>query len=185
MLDVATGTGKLACRLVADNQAKVIGIDFCSDMLCKAKPRMASSGGDLATAMAEFLPFQDSTFDCAIIGFTLRNVTDLEKTLAEMNRVVKKGGRVISLEFSPPPHNLFGAAYRVYLSTLLPLIGRLMSGSDDAYTYLPQSIKDFRCPKELKRIMEGVGLDDVQFYRLTLGVVVVHVGTKTQAGNII
>ena len=86
---------------------------------------------------------------------------------------------MISLEFAPPRSGIFGAGYRVYLSTLLPLIGRLISRNTDAYSYLPQSIKDFHRPEDLKWIMEGVGLDEVHFHSLTLGIVAVHVGTKS------
>ena len=91
-LDVATGTGKLACQLARDNQVEVVGVDFCEDMLAEGKQRTSGAGVRLAVADAESLPFLDNVFDCATIGFTLRNVTDIDRTLSEMTRVVKVGG---------------------------------------------------------------------------------------------
>ncbi len=177
-LDVATGTGKLAIELTkeAGERGKVIGIDFCGRMLYKAKSRKTNI--ELMLATSESLPFPDNTFDCATIGFALRNVADIEKTLQETTRVVKPGKKVVCLEFARPPHQLFQKIYRFCLFVILPFIGGLMSRQKEVYAYLPRSIMEFPGPEEVKQLIEGVGLKDVQFHSLTWGIVTVHVGTK-------
>lgn len=178
VLDVATGTGKLALELAkkVGESGEVIGIDFCQKMLDKAKKKETT---EYLLATSENLPFPDNTFDCATIGFALRNVTDMEETLEEMTRVIKPGGKAVCLEFSHPRNRLFKKIYRLYIFAILPLIGGLISGHRDVYSYLPRSIEEFLEPEELKQIMEGVGLKDVQFYPLTWGIVAVHLGTKS------
>lgn len=178
-LDVATGTGKLARELAEEvgERGEVIGIDFCQRMLYKAKSRKANT--ELVLATSESLPFPDNTFDCATIGFALRNVADIEKTLQETTRVIKPGGKAVCLEFSLPRHRIFKKIYRFYLFDILPFIGGLISGYKEAYTYLPRSIEEFPEPEELKQTMERVGLKEVQFYPLTWGIVTVHLGTKS------
>jgi demethylmenaquinone methyltransferase/2-methoxy-6-polyprenyl-1,4-benzoquinol methylase len=178
ILDVATGTGKLARELAeeAGERGEVVGIDFCRRMLDKAKRRRVNA--ELVLATSESLPFPDNTFNCATIGFALRNVADIEKTLRETTRVIKPGGKVVNLEFSQPRQRIFKRIYRFYIFDILPHIGGLLSGYKEAYTYLPQSIEEFLRPEELKQTMERVGLKDVQFYPLTWGIVTVHLGTK-------
>ncbi len=177
-LDVATGTGRLSLELAEKigERGKVVGIDFCEKMLYKAKSRKTNL--ELVLATSESLPFPDNTFACATIGFALRNVTDIGKTLQETTRVIKLGGKVVCLEFSQPRQRLFRKIHHFYLLTILPFIGRLISRQREAYDYLPRSIMEFLGPEELKQVMEGVGLKDVQFYPLTWGVAMVHVGTK-------
>jgi demethylmenaquinone methyltransferase/2-methoxy-6-polyprenyl-1,4-benzoquinol methylase len=147
-------------------------------MLCKAKSKVANADIELVLAEAERLPFSDSTFDCAITGFALRNVADVEKTLHEMARVVKVKGKVVCLEITQPPKGLFRKIYRFYLSILLPFLGGLISRNRDAYAYLPQSIIEFYSPEKLRQIMEEAGLKDIQIHPLTLGIASVWVGTK-------
>ena len=178
-LDIATGTGKLALELDGSSGGnhQVVGVDFCEEMLHKARSKVTDNI-ELALADAERLPFADDMFDCAVMGFALRNVTNIPTTLREMARVVKAGGIVVCLEFSRPSDSLFGMIYRVYLSTVLPLLGWLISGSRGAYTYLRSSIIAFYTPEELKQMMEDVGLRKVHYHSLTMGIVNVHVGTK-------
>ena len=179
ILDVATGTGKLAQELVkgVGAKGKVVGIDFCKRMLYIAKNK--SPNTELALATSESLPFPDNTFDCATIAFALRNVPDVEKTLRETTRVVKRGGKVICLEFSRPRHRLFRKIHQLYLFRILPLIGWVLSRDREAYIYLPRSIAEFYEPSELKRIMEHTGLKDTHFHPLTWGIVTIHAGIKS------
>lgn len=176
-LDVATGTGKLAQELAKKlgEGGKVVGIDYCEAMLRKAKKR---KNIEFVPAISENLPFPDSTFDYATIGFGLRNVTDLEKTLWEMARVIKPEGKIACLEFSLPRSRLFQNLHHIYLFKVMPFIGGLISGNKKAYNYFPRSIEEFLKPEELRKIMEGVGLKDVQFFPLTRGTVTIHLGTK-------
>jgi demethylmenaquinone methyltransferase/2-methoxy-6-polyprenyl-1,4-benzoquinol methylase len=179
VLDVATGTGKLARELGRQigGRGRVVGIDFCPEMLHRARGKAGSA--ELVLATAERTPFRDNTFDCATVGFALRNVPDVERMLRETARVVKPGGRVVCLEFSRPRHQMFRMMHRLYLSIILPLVGRLISGDREAYVYLPRSIMEFCEPEELHRLMRNAGLDDPRSRLLTWGVVAVHTGTKS------
>jgi demethylmenaquinone methyltransferase/2-methoxy-6-polyprenyl-1,4-benzoquinol methylase len=178
VLDVATGTGKLARELQkrVGASGKVVGIDFCEPMLQKAKGRAVNIHLFLATS--DGLPFPDNCFDGATIGFALRNVPDIEKTLRETTRVIKAGGKVVCLEFSRPRHPIMRSLHRFYLLRLLPAVGWLISGDKEAYLYLPLSIMEFSSAEELKATMEKAGLERVRFRFLTWGVVALHVGTK-------
>jgi demethylmenaquinone methyltransferase/2-methoxy-6-polyprenyl-1,4-benzoquinol methylase len=178
LLDVATGTGQLAQELERGVGAggRVVGIDFCEPMLRKAQRQTDTI--HLLLATSEGLPFPDNSFDGATIGFALRNVPDIEKTLRETTRVIKTGGRVACLEFSRPRHPIMQSLHRFYLLRVLPTIGWLVSGDREAYIYLPRSIMEFPSAEELKAIMEKAGLERVRFRFLTSGVVAVHVGTK-------
>jgi demethylmenaquinone methyltransferase/2-methoxy-6-polyprenyl-1,4-benzoquinol methylase len=183
-IDVATGTGKLAIELakVVGPKGRVVGVDFSEKMLDRARINIANTGYkeviELVIERAENLPFSDNTFDCATIGFALRNVTDIKKTLEEMKRVVKPSGRVISLEFTQPKNWLFRKIYYFYFFKILPFVGGIISGKREAYTYLPNSVVNFPSQEKLKEIMEGTGLKDIKIYILTGGIVAVHVGTK-------
>ena len=182
-LDVATGTGEMA-RLLAQrySESNIVGVDFSSDMLNRARDKIATlSDGDriqLVEGDALALPFSDNTFDCATIGFALRNVTDIAAAFREMARVVKPGGKVVSLELTRPSSRLVRAVHRFYMFQIITRIGGLISGNRGAYVYLPDSILEFPPPEEVKRIMEKAVLDKVETYRLTLGAATVHVGTK-------
>jgi len=180
VLDVATGTGKLARELEMTVGAggRVVGIDFCEPMLRKAQARIDST--TLVLATSESLPFPDNCFDGATIGFALRNVPDMEKTLREMTRVMKPGGRIVCLEFSRPRHPIMQSLHRLYLLRVLPTIGWLISGDKEAYLYLPRSIMEFPSAEEITAVMEKAGLERIRFRFLTSGVVAIHVGTRPQ-----
>lgn len=182
-LDVATGMAKMA-RLLAQYNcgSRVVGIDFCPDMLAKAraKPTDSSDGSRICLLSGDVLrlPFPDNAFDCVTIGFALRNVVSIADAFREMARVVKPGGKVVSTELTRPTPRLVSPIYRVYLCHIMPFIGRLISGSREAHTYLPQSILEFASPREVKENMEAAGLQRVETYRLTLGAATVHAGIK-------
>jgi len=182
-LDVATGTAKMAQLLAQCNcGSRIVGVDFCPDMLDKARVKLtASPDGDgicLIAGDVIRLPFPGNTFDCVTIGFALRNVVSIADAFREMARVVKPGGKVVSLELTRPTSRLISPFYRVYLRHIMPYIGRLISGSREAYAYLPRSILEFPSPREVKKIMEAAGLQGVETYRLTFGAATVHVGIK-------
>jgi demethylmenaquinone methyltransferase / 2-methoxy-6-polyprenyl-1,4-benzoquinol methylase len=183
VLDVATGTGKMASILSkSPGVQKVVGLDFTSAMLIRAKAMLAKQQRnnkiDLIQGDAQYLPFPDSTFDCVTITFALRNVTDITKTFAEMTRVVRPGGRVIFLEMTRPSQGLFQRLYYFYLQHITPLLGSLISRKREAYKYLPDSIMIFPTPQEIKAIMEKVGLKGVVIQSLMGGAATIQMGTR-------
>jgi demethylmenaquinone methyltransferase/2-methoxy-6-polyprenyl-1,4-benzoquinol methylase len=185
ILDLCTGTGDLA--LAYDRAAKgkvpIIGADFSSAMLARAETKVqkirASQRIQLLEADAQQLPFPDNHFQIVTCAFGLRNVTDTDRGLAEMARVVQPGGRVAILEFSKPSGSIFGKLYRYYFRYLLPLVGQLISRSkDNAYRYLPSSVQEFDNGAALARRMEKQGLTQVSWHPLTFGIATLYVGTK-------
>jgi demethylmenaquinone methyltransferase/2-methoxy-6-polyprenyl-1,4-benzoquinol methylase len=170
-LDVACGSGKLTEQLarIAGPDGRVIGLDFSTQMLEVARhghPGMKFWEGDALN-----LPFDDASFDASTIAFGLRNLADPVRGLREMLRVVKRGGRAVVLEFVRPPKGLIGTAYRVYLKTLLPAIGGVLSGQLSAYSYLSQSIDSYRSADELRALAEVAGWKGVRYVRMAMGTV--------------
>ncbi|MBC7105344.1 MAG: class I SAM-dependent methyltransferase [Firmicutes bacterium] len=180
-LDVACGTGMLAleqARAVGP-RGLVVGLDFSGEMLAVARRRLAPLPQvRLVCGDALALPFPDDTFDAATMGFALRNVADVPRAVAEMARVVRPGGRVVTLELTVPRTPLFRRAYLVYFRHLLPLLGRLGAGCGGPYRYLPASVLAFHAPEEVCAFFEAAGLKGVACHPLDLGIATVHVGTK-------
>ncbi len=182
-LDVATGTCDVALEIIRrhSRNTKVTGVDFSEGMLKLGREKVRLAGLedriDVRFADVTALPFEDNAFDASIIAFGIRNVREYEKGLSEMGRVVKSGGKVVILEFTSIQHPLFKAPYRFYITKVLPFIGELISGKKGAYKYLPSSMLEFPGPEEFKQAMERTGLKDVRYYRLSLGITAVHVGT--------
>jgi len=183
-LDIATGTGDIAIEIVKQHtrNVRVIGIDFSEQMLEFGRRKILKKGyqeqielrlGDVAS-----LPFEDKIFDSAIIAFGIRNVEDYKHGLREITRVVKDGGKVVILEFTPSQNQLLKWPYHIYFTKILPFIGKIISKAKDAYKYLPESVLEFPGPEELKKIMEETGLQEVKYYNLSFGITAVHVGTK-------
>jgi demethylmenaquinone methyltransferase/2-methoxy-6-polyprenyl-1,4-benzoquinol methylase len=122
------------------------------------------------------LPLRDASLDLLTVAFGFRNLANYESGLIEMRRVLRPGGMAAILEFSQPPNALFGALYRVYSRRILPWIGGLISGSRDAYTYLPESVRKFPVAPSLAAMMRAAGFVDVTFEYLTGGIVALHIG---------
>ncbi|MCB1857459.1 MAG: bifunctional demethylmenaquinone methyltransferase/2-methoxy-6-polyprenyl-1,4-benzoquinol methylase UbiE [Gammaproteobacteria bacterium] len=184
VLDLASGTGDLAARFagLAGPQGLVIMSDINAAMLQQGRDRMVDRGflGNLAYAQinAENIPFPDQCFDCISIGFGLRNVTDKQRALQEMQRVLKPGGRVLILEFSHPRSKPFRAVYDIYSFKILPLIGKLVVNDDASYRYLAESIRMHPDQETLKEMLEQAGFELCDYHNLTGGVVAVHRGFK-------
>lgn len=185
ILDLCTGTGDLA--LIYDAAAKgtvpIVGADFCSEMLERAKVKASKAGvAQRVTFMeadAQQLPFADGSFQLVTNAFGLRNITDTRRGLSEMTRVTREGGKVAVLEFSRPRHWFFGRLYRWYFRYLLPLVGQLLSRSrESAYRYLPESALRFPDNETLAEMMRESGLTDVAFHPFTMGIATLYVGTK-------
>jgi len=182
-LDVCCGTGMLSmeeARIVGTN-GEVVGLDFCQPMLDVARTNISKTPYaetiDLVNGNALDLPFPSALFDAASIGFALRNVPDIQTTIAEMARVVRPGGMVVSVELCKPTLPVFRQLYFIYFNHVLPIIGRLFVGSGEPYHYLPNSLKSLPDPEEIRTIFLQNRMENAHFYKLTGGVVSIHVGT--------
>lgn len=184
VVDICSGTQDIAILLAKKikKNGQVIALDFNRDMLSVGQKRAHKKGVDKLirpiVGDATNINFPDDYFDCATVGFGLRNVYDLNKALYEMFRIIKPGCKAIILEFSHPKHNIICKLYNQYSFKILPKIGKKFSLSQDGYEYLPHSIREFPKQEHLKEMMEDVGFKNVFYKNLTRGVVAVHVGEK-------
>lgn len=185
VLDVCTGTGDLAIEYskVLNHEGRVIGSDFCHEMVRIADRKLRKKGllGKIKVIGADTLrlPFRDNYFHISAVAFGIRNVSDLRSGITEMMRITAPGGRVVILEFSQPINPLFKKIYYCYFKKILPFIGKLISRSKyNAYTYLPSSVLNFPDRYGLQAEMEACGLEQVEIYSKTLGIITIHVGQK-------
>lgn len=178
VLDVATGTGKLAEELAGKvgDEGWVVAIDFNAEMLDVASER-AGRNTSLVIQDGTRLALKDGSFKASTLGFGIRNMACLERAIAEMARVVEKGGRVAILEFALPENRFVRALYSLYFFRILPYLGGLIAGDREAYTHLVRSVSAFPKPRELKALMEKHGLE-VEYHLLTLGIAVLYIGVK-------
>ena len=176
VLDICCGTGDLvrALQRARSDGPPVMGSDFCHPMLVAARAKVGA--GNLFESDALRLPLADGSLDLLTVAFGFRNLANYDAGLREMRRVLRSGGTAAILEFSQPPNALFGALYNFYSRRVLPAIGGALSGSRDAYTYLPESVRRFPSPDELAAMMRAAGFARVEFERLTGGIVAVHLG---------
>lgn len=178
VLDVATGTGDLALALKrARPDARVVGADFAAPMLELAGRKAAARGVELELVQADgtALPFEAGSFDAVTIAYGLRNFADPDAGLREFRRVLKPAGRLVVLEFPPPPRGAFGTLFRWYFTQVLPRLGALVSGESAAYSYLPESVLAFFTPDTLAAHMRAAGFGAVEYRLQTLGVSALHV----------
>lgn len=178
-LDVATGTGRIAQGL-ARAGASAVGIDLTPAMMVQGRRDGVGTEEPVyfAAADALYLPFADNTFDCVTTGFAMRNVTDIEGAFREMQRVVKPGGRVVCLEVGTPRSAITRAGHAIYTRRIVPLLGKVVAGDADAYTYLPSSMRRFPSPPELARTMRRAGLKNIRYRQFTMGAAAVHYAEK-------
>lgn len=182
ILDIATGTGDFAIEALALNPDKVTGVDISVGMLNVGREKMKKRGLDhkieLLTGDSEQLQFEDNKFDAVIVSFGVRNFENLEKGLADMYRVLKPGGKTVILEFSKPKSFPFKQLYNFYFKWILPKIGNTISKDQAAYTYLPESVRQFPDGQNFLQILEKVGFKNTQCKSLTLGISSIYTGTK-------
>jgi demethylmenaquinone methyltransferase/2-methoxy-6-polyprenyl-1,4-benzoquinol methylase len=178
-LDLCAGTLDVGATLVKQPgfEGHVLAADFAEPMLRMGEGKAPRSRLAPVTADALQLPIADGVMDGAIVAFGIRNVAALDTALAEVRRVLAPGARFVILEFSTPRNALVGAAYRFYFHTILPVVGRLVSGHRTAYTYLPRSVAHFPELEVLAARMTAAGFRDVTFRPLTFGIAALHVGT--------
>jgi len=183
-LDLGTGTADLSIAVIRRSGpgTRMIGMDITPEMLDQGRIKLARLGLqdriDLRIGDAEHIDLPENSVDGCCSAFMVRNLTDIRQGFREMVRVVRPGGRVVCLEISHPPGKIFGTLFHLYFYRLAPLFGTIIGKAFEEYNYLPHSLTSFPDAPALKAIMEEVGWSDVRFYRLTGGIVTVHVGTK-------
>jgi demethylmenaquinone methyltransferase/2-methoxy-6-polyprenyl-1,4-benzoquinol methylase len=181
ILDVAAGSGDLACALArrVGANGQVWLADINRRMLERGRDRLLDAGANAPAVQcdAERLPFRESHFDCVTVGFGLRNMTRKQAALAEMARVLKPGGRLVVLEFSKVWKPL-EPAYDVYSFRVLPWLGKHVAGDAEAYRYLAESIRVHPDQAALAAMMSSAGFADVEVFNLAAGVVAIHRGRR-------
>ncbi|MEZ5965308.1 MAG: ubiquinone/menaquinone biosynthesis methyltransferase [Planctomycetota bacterium] len=175
-LDVCCGTGDLA-RAMRRAGAKVIGVDFCQEMVALAARKAGPDTGAYAVGDALQLPFPDAAFDVATVAFGIRNVADPVVGLREMARVCRPGGRVVVLEFCRPRAPVFASVYGLYFRRILPRLGALVSGDrQGAYRYLQETVDAFPERDAFLRLMRAAGLENPRYEVLSLGIASIYQG---------
>jgi demethylmenaquinone methyltransferase/2-methoxy-6-polyprenyl-1,4-benzoquinol methylase len=182
VLDVAAGTGDVT-RLLADRapEGKVIGLDFARPMLALAAEKLDSALApriSLVQGDGQRLPFPDDSFDAVTSAFALRNAADVPALFAEMRRVLRPCGRVACMEICKPTAPVFRSVFALYFNRIVPLLGRILTRSPEAYTYLPESLNRFMPSAQVVQTLQEVGFRWVGCQKLMLGTVAIYVGLK-------
>jgi demethylmenaquinone methyltransferase/2-methoxy-6-polyprenyl-1,4-benzoquinol methylase len=182
VLDLCCGTGDVLLELNHRSNGRIVGVDFCHPMLVAAKQKLQRAGFNSALFEADALslPVAADSFSAISISFGFRNLANYSGGLAELHRVLKPGGTLAILEFSHP-RGFMKAAYGLYSRIFLPLTGALISGSMEAYRYLPDSIRKFPTADELIAMMREAGFSRCRFELLSGGIAAIHVGVKSAA----
>lgn len=181
VLDLCCGTADVLLSMEAHrSRATILGSDFCHPMLIEAQRKINDrvSASRLFEADALTLPLRDDSLDLITCAFGFRNLANYEKGLDELLRVLKPGGVAAILEFSQPTNRAFGAVYGIFSARVLPWVGGLVTGSREAYAYLPESIRKFPGADELASVMRSAGFSRVEFERMTGGAVALHLAWK-------
>jgi demethylmenaquinone methyltransferase/2-methoxy-6-polyprenyl-1,4-benzoquinol methylase len=182
VLDLCCGTGDVVFHLLrTDPTLDVTGIDFCAPMLDGARaraPREAQGKATFLEGDVMSLPFADASFDGATMGFSLRNVVDIDNVLREVLRVLKPGSRFVNLDVSKAPNKMFKRAFDLYFYRLVPLVGGIVGGSKQAYTYLPNSLTNHPNAEDLRDRFTRAGFAHAGFQPLMGGSIAIHYGSR-------
>jgi demethylmenaquinone methyltransferase/2-methoxy-6-polyprenyl-1,4-benzoquinol methylase len=180
ILDTCCGTGDLSLALFEKAKRPVFGSDFCHPMLVEANRKAAARGArtPLFEADSLALPLADASLDLITVAFGFRNFASYDRGMREMLRVLKPGGVALILELSQPKNRLFAPVFAFFSGNVMPWVGGIISGSPEAYSYLPESVRKFPGAEQLAEQMRQAGFSRVDFERLTLGAVALHLGTK-------
>ena len=185
VLDVCGGTADLAIMAAGriGPSGRIVVYDINWAMIQAGVPKMAGKLLErqirFVQGDAERISFPDNTFDAAMVGFGIRNVTHMQQGFREMHRVLKPGGKFLCLEFSKPVNPLFRWLYDIYSFYVMPFLGQVLAGSAESYSCLPETIRLFHLPDEISSILEDIGFDQVRYRRMTNGIAVAHAGRKT------
>jgi demethylmenaquinone methyltransferase / 2-methoxy-6-polyprenyl-1,4-benzoquinol methylase len=185
VLDVATGTADVAINTIKQlkiNGLKIQGVDISAEMLNVGRKKIKTEGLsetiELTLGDSEQLRFEDNKFDAVTVAFGVRNFENLERGLQEMHRTLRSGGKLVVLEFSKPTTFPFRQLYNFYFKNILPLIGKLTSKDNRAYTYLYESVQAFPDGNNFLTVLNKIGFKDTQCKPLTLGICSIYVGYK-------
>ena len=184
ILDLCCGTGDVVFHLLRTDPTLVVtGIDFCAPMLDGARARSGKEARGDATFIegdVMALPFDDNAFDGATMGFSLRNVVDIDTVLSDVLRVLKPGARFVNIDVSKAPNKLLKRGFDLYFYRIVPIIGQLVGGSKRAYTYLPNSLTNHPNADQLRERFVKGGFAQSGYVRLMGGTIAIHYGTKPQ-----
>ncbi|KIE05552.1 Ubiquinone/menaquinone biosynthesis methyltransferase ubiE [Candidatus Jidaibacter acanthamoeba] len=186
LLDVACGTGDISRKFLEAGGKEAYLCDLNQAMLDAGKQKMLDEYAYLNNKMhyicgnAESLPFKDNSFGYYTISFGIRNVTHIDKALKEAHRVLKKGGKFICLELCSTHEGLIRKFYDFYSFKVIPKIGKMITGSEDSYSYLVESIRKFPKPEKFSLMIENAGFDNIKYRTLTFGVVAIHTAYKVR-----
>ncbi len=180
LLDVATGTGDVIIEAVEQGiQLKnSVGLDFSAGMLAVAQSRFDIPQIQWMQADALELPFKGNKFDAVTSAYLMRNAIDIKTALTEQFKVLKPGGRIICLDTTPPKKTILSPLIDFYFLKIIPLLGALIASSKAAYTYLPETTKNFKTADELKEMMIQAGFQDVFYQKYMFGTIAIHWGIK-------
>jgi demethylmenaquinone methyltransferase / 2-methoxy-6-polyprenyl-1,4-benzoquinol methylase len=179
-LDLACGTGSLTRDLAkrVGPEGYVLGVDFSTEMLRAAERRPSPNVEYRLGDATELTGIESGSFDAATIAYGARNIPDLDALFGEMARTVRPGGKVVCLEIARPRGQFSATFYRLWFDKIVPRLGAAVSGDDWAYSYLPDSVKEFVAPGALSDIMRRNGLQSVTWRPFSGGIITLHVGTK-------
>ncbi|GAA0718740.1 bifunctional demethylmenaquinone methyltransferase/2-methoxy-6-polyprenyl-1,4-benzoquinol methylase UbiE [Aquimarina litoralis] len=182
ILDVATGTGDLAINLAETGATEIVGLDISAGMLEVGKDKIKAKKLDQIITMVkgdgESLPYGDNYFDAITVAFGVRNFEDLEQGLSEIYRVLKPKGIFVVLETSVPTKTPYKQGYKLYTSSILPLIGKIFSKDRSAYSYLSESAAAFPYGNAFNNILRKIGFIEVEDHPQTFGVATIYTATK-------
>ncbi|HEY7319289.1 MAG TPA: ubiquinone/menaquinone biosynthesis methyltransferase [Candidatus Binatia bacterium] len=187
ILDLGAGTGDLtfAAAKQIKGSGRIIGLDFSREMLKLARSKQTKTKNGAKTCFiqgsATFSPFKDATFDGVMTAFVLRNVSDLSLFFFHAFRVLKSGGRFVSLDMFPPGQTWFSSLYALYFYRLVPWIGGLLAHDHSAYRYLAKSVEHFHPPEYIAQLLQEAGFRDVNITRFLNGAVCMHAAEKPRA----
>jgi demethylmenaquinone methyltransferase / 2-methoxy-6-polyprenyl-1,4-benzoquinol methylase len=184
VLDACAGTYDLSLELTEREgfRGRVVASDFARPMLVEGLTKLGAHPVDPVCADTLRLPFPDGSFDGAMVAFGVRNLADVDRGFRELHRVLRPGAKLVILEFTTPPNALIRRGYLFYFHHVLPRVGRLVSGHPWAYTYLPESVREFPGPEPLAVKLRDAGFGEASWELVSCGVAAIHVATKDQRG---
>jgi len=178
LLDIACGTGDFAIAAKKNGVKKIFGADFSRNMLTLFKKKSSWIDGKVVQMVAENIPLQDDSVTNITVAFGVRNFYDIPCGFSSFYRVLKQGGKATILEFRMPSNKIFKGLYKLYFKKILPVVGGIISGNREAYSYLPNSVEEFDEKIVLPELLKIAGFKEIKVHPLTLGIVQVVIAVK-------